>query len=66
MKSSRTRGQTEETGIVTDNLSTLSSNSRNFQMPEKDFIKQISLTKEQQYSDQLLTVKFDDSNLINL
>jgi len=39
----------EESGMVSDSASNFSNNSRNFQMPEKDFIKQLSIQKENSY-----------------
>jgi|TARA_B110000285_G_C15070386_1_gene587566 hypothetical protein len=33
----------EEEGLISDSASNFSNNSRNFQMPEKDFIKHISI-----------------------
>ena len=57
----------EDSIIISDSLSNFSTNSRNFQMPEKDLIKEISRMKEQQYdSQQMLTVSLDNTNLIDL
>ena len=39
----------EESGLISDTASNFSNNSRNFQMPEKDFIKHISIQRENSY-----------------
>jgi hypothetical protein len=40
-------GFTHNFGLVTDNASVYSNNSRNFQMPEKDLIMEISRQRDQ-------------------
>ena len=39
----------EESGLISETASNFSNNSRNFQMPEKDFIKHISIQRENSY-----------------
>lgn len=38
----------EDSVFISDSMSTLSTNSRNFQMPEKDFIMEINRMKSMQ------------------
>ena len=54
----------EESGIISDSMSSASmasTNSRNFQMPEKDFIQEIS---KQRGQNDLIDVNINQSNLI--
>ena len=58
----------EEDSQISDTMSNFSSNSRNFQMPEKDFAQHISKLKDMQMQngkgESMLNVSINETNLI--
>lgn len=57
----------EDSGLVSDGMSSFSSNSRNFQRPEKDLINELNKMKEkltEEPEGHLVNVSLNEQNLL--